>query len=277
MAQYKFAPAQAEYEQALRMDPNQLNALSIIAQLLVKQGKGKEAVERLQKHLEKARNRGAIFHMLGQVSLGAGDTKGGIQYLEKAVAANPTLVDAYVLIGNAHAKLGEFDRAIGQYKLAMESNPRSVQPKMLLATLYDRKKEYALANEYYEKVLELNGGFTPAANNLAWNITRQDGNLDIALRWAEKARENDQHNPGVADTLGWVLYKRGKIDKAIRLLQESNDGFKSKNPQVLYHLGMAYYKKGDRSQARDLLSKALAMGKFEGEDDARKTLSVVGG
>jgi len=277
MAQYKFAPAQAEYEQAVRMDPNQLNALSIIAQLLVQQGKGKEAVERLQKHLEKARNRGAIYQMLGQISLGAGDTKAGIQYLEKAVAANPKLVDAYVMIGNAYAKLGEFDRAIGQYKLAMVGNPRSVQPKMLLATLYDRKKEYALANEYYEKVLELNGGFTPAANNLAWNITRQDGNLDIALRWAEKARENDQHNPGVADTLGWVLYKRGKFDKALRLLQESNDGFKSKNPQVLYHLGMAYYKKGDRAQARDLLAKALAMGKFEGEDDARKTLSVVGG
>jgi tetratricopeptide (TPR) repeat protein len=181
------------------------------------------------------------------------------------------------LIGNAYAKLNDFDRAIRQYQTALEKNPRSIQPNMLIATLYDRRQEYEKANEYYEKVLEINNTFAPAANNLAWNIAQNGGNLDVALRWAEKAREYDQHNPGVADTLGWVMYKRGIFDRAIGLLKESSDGYRNKNPQVLYHLGMAYYRSGQRSQAREILSKALALGKFDGIDEAQKILSVIGG
>ena len=227
--------------------------------------------------MEKTKDRAGVYQILGQMSLNAGDSKRGIQYLEKAVAENPKLMNAYIMIGNAYAKLDDFDRAIREYQTAIEKNPRAIQPNMLIATLYDRRQDYTKANEYYEKVLEINSTFSPAANNLAWNIAQNGGNLDVALRWAEKAREYDQHNPGVADTLGWVMYKRGIFDKAIGLLKESSEGFGNKNPQVIYHLGMAYYQSGQRSQARVTLTRALASGKFDGSDEAQKILSLIGG
>src|SRR5258706_15270835 len=148
---------------------------------------------------------------------------------------------------------------------------------MLLATMYDRNGDRAKANEHYEKILNMNGSFAPAANNLAWNLVLLDGNLDIALRWAEKARDVEPQNPQIADTLGWVIYKRGNFAKAMELLVESSRGFENKNPEVLYHLGMAYYKGGERLKANDVLRKAVTIGRFEGFEEARTILSLVGG
>ena len=41
-----------------------------------------------------------------------------------------------------------------------------------------------------------------------------------------------------------------------------------------YHLGMAYYKKGENAKAKAQLEKALSLSdEFDGADEARKTLS----
>ncbi|MCJ7617490.1 MAG: tetratricopeptide repeat protein, partial [Desulfobacterales bacterium] len=50
------------------------------------------------------------------------------------------------------------------------------------------------------------------------------------------------------------------------------------NATVHYHLGQAYYKKGDKELARVELEKALSLDdSFDGSDEARKILGEVGG
>ena len=45
------------------------------------------------------------------------------------------------------------------------------------------------------------------------------------------------------------------------------------NPEVHYHLGMTYYKLGEREAARQALAKALQVSStFPGLEDARRTL-----
>jgi Flp pilus assembly protein TadD len=98
--------------------------------------------------------------------------------------------------------------------------------------------------------------------------------LDIALALAQKAREASPGDPNVADTLGWIQLKKGAHLAAIGLLKESNEQFKGRNPSVLYHLGIAYLKAGDKVLAQDSLSKALALGMaFKDQDETKKTLS----
>jgi hypothetical protein len=48
------------------------------------------------------------------------------------------------------------------------------------------------------------------------------------------------------------------------------------NPQVQYHLGMAYAQAGGKDMARKALTAALsAPADFAGKDDARKTLAAL--
>ncbi len=75
------------------------------------------------------------------------------------------------------------------------------------------------------------------------------------------------------DTLGWVYYKKGLYDSAIGEFSDSLAKIPD-NAAVIYHLGMAYYKKGDTARAREQLEKALSLQTdFPGSEEAKKVLA----
>ena len=97
---------------------------------------------------------------------------------------------------------------------------------------------------HYEAILKLNPRFAPAANNLAWILVEQGGNLDVALSHAQTAREQQPNDPHIADTLGWIYYKKNAYLLAVNLLKEAVEKLPNE-PDVHFHYGMAQYKNGD--------------------------------
>lgn len=77
------------------------------------------------------------------------------------------------------------------------------------------------------------------------------------------------------DTLGWVYYKTGEMDKAVDLLKKAVKQAPNA-PIFRYHLGMAYYKQGNLSEAKIQLTKAMeSKNDFTGKDEARATLQKI--
>jgi len=73
--------------------------------------------------------------------------------------------------------------------------------------------------------------------------------------------------------LGWVYYKKGLYDSAIAEFKASL-AKAPENPTVAYHLGLAYYQKGESDKARAELIRALDLsGSFDGAGEARKLLA----
>jgi tetratricopeptide (TPR) repeat protein len=263
----------------LKMDPERVEALNAIVRLQLSQGNSKAAFEKAEEHLPKvkSKNQAKIYEMMGSSKLSSKEYSKAIEYLDKAVEIDPNLVTAYFLIGNAYAAQQKFDTAIEQYERAAVKNPKAIPPLIMIGMLYDRKNQSGKANEYYQKVLDIDKSIILAANNLAYNYARDGVNLDVALGIAQKAREIAPDAPGLADTLGWIYYKKGAYVTAIGLLKESNERFKGSNPEVQYHLGMAYAKNGQKSLAVEALSKSLALEKnFNGRDEAKRTLDELG-
>jgi cellulose synthase operon protein C len=89
------------------------------------------------------------------------------------------------------------------------------------------------------------------------------GNLDVALSLAQSARRSLPNSPTVADTLGWIFYRKGAYRSAIDSLREavnlSQESESPQNSQFHYHLGMAYAKTGQSSLARQQLQRALKL------------------
>jgi putative PEP-CTERM system TPR-repeat lipoprotein len=277
VVQKKSQEALTEYEQALTLAPDRIDALSGITQILVLKGDQRGAFERAQQHLAKTNQKAEVYQLLGQLSVDQRDYEKAIGYLEKAVDLNPNLSSAYFLIANTYVSQNKFDQAIDQYQKLIPKNPNSIQLYMMLGLLHDEKHQPDKANEYYRKVLDLKKNFAPAANNLARNYARNGGNLDVALGLANSAREFDPNDPGIADTLGWIYYMKGRYTLATELLKESNDKFQNKNPSVLYHLAMAYYKNDEISRARDALKTVLSLKQtFPEAEDAKKVLAGLG-
>jgi tetratricopeptide (TPR) repeat protein len=117
--------------------------------------------------------------------------------------------------------------------------------------------------------------FAPAANNLAWLMNEYGGDPEQALELAQTARNAAPQDPNIADTLGWVLYKHGRYNAAIELLEESAGTLKN-NPVIHYHLGMAHSKVGNNDAAQKALQVAVRSREdFAGKSEARTTLAAL--
>jgi tetratricopeptide (TPR) repeat protein len=211
------------------------------------------------------------------------DLKGGL-YLAKrspgkaetafqaAIEVDPSYMKPYYALARIYLSRNEADKAIAQYEQVLEKNPQQAGPHMLLGTIYDMKQAFDQSEKHYRAALEIDSGFAPAANNLAYLLASKEADLDQALGFAQTAREKLPEDPNVMDTLGWVYLKKGLYDSAIREFNGSLEKL-PENPTVYYHLGLAHYKKGDTAAAKTALEKALASGKgFDGVEEARRIL-----
>jgi tetratricopeptide (TPR) repeat protein len=127
----------------------------------------------------------------------------------------------------------------------------------------------------YESALHVDPRAAVAANNLAWLILQQGGNLDRALELARTAKAALPNRPEVNDTLGWILHKRGLSAMAVPTLTESVR-VDPRTAAYHFHLGMAHAATGNVEQARASLKQALSL-KLTAPDDAeaRQALAAI--
>jgi tetratricopeptide (TPR) repeat protein len=114
-----------------------------------------------------------------------------------------------------------------------------------------------------------------ALNNLAYLYVEHLNQLDRAYELAEKAHTLKPDEAEIADTLGWILYKRGDYEQALALLQESANKL-PENPEVQFHLGMTSYMMGQADKARSAFEQALhATADFPDKSEAQRRLALL--
>jgi len=240
--------------------------------IYVSEGQPKKALERGLEQLKKSPKNSRVYNLLGQVSLVLKDPVQAENYFNKAIEADPNQMQAYVSLGTLYASQDNPEKAIEKFEASLKVKPDHAPAYALIGTIYDRLKDYDKAKANYEKALRINPKLAAAANNLAWLYADKGENMDTALTLAQTAREQMPQDPNVADTLGWVYYKRNTYLKAISYLKEAAEKSPN-NPIVQYHLGMAYHKNGDKEAAKKNLTTSLKLsGNFPGSEEAKKTL-----
>ncbi|MFZ0484580.1 MAG: tetratricopeptide repeat protein, partial [Desulfobacterales bacterium] len=215
----------------------------------------------------------SILHNLkGELYLAQLKTTDAEESFKAALKENPNFPQPYYALAKIYLMEKQEDKAIDQYKAILEKNPNQAGPHMLLGTIYDVQKRFDLAEKHYNTALDINPDFSPAANNLAYLLAKQDKDMNKALSLAQKARETLPGDPKIMDTLGFIYYKKGLYNSAIA---EFTDSLKKipDNAMVRFHLGLTYYKKGDKDRAKTELKKALDLDQnFDKADEARQLL-----
>jgi len=232
----------------------------------------------------------ALYEMRAKVRLGSpgGDKPEAIELaladLKLAIEKDSKRVESVITLGKLYRTLWQrdgkhLDDAIDTYKKARELDPQNAQIALELASLSESAGRKAEAKESYETVLRLDQDQPGAKNNLAWLLADNDkaspADLDRALQLAQDAKNAMPNDPSVADTLGWVMYKKGIPSAAIALFRESIDGYPEGHPlrgTVRYHLAAAYEKNGERDRAVQELKRALDETSTFAERDAAEKL-----
>ena len=267
------AKALAYFEDALTRKPTAVDALAQIAMIKVAQGKANEARERVNKQIEASPNNPLFYNLLGQLWMQAKDTGQAEIAFKKAIELDNSLLSAYMNLGLVYQIAGKTDQATKEFEAVLAKDPKVIQAHMVLGIIHEGRKEYEKAQTHYEAILKLEPRFAPAANNLAWILVEQGGNLDAALSHAQTAREQQPNDSHIADTLGWVYYKKNANLLAMSLLKEAVEKLPNE-PVVHFHYGMAQQKNGDQAGAKKSLQTALKLSQtFTGSEEAKKTLA----
>jgi len=141
-----------------------------------------------------------------------------------------------------------------------------------LGKAYEESGEFDAAEANYKEALRIRPDDPVTLNNLAWLLATRKRDPAGALSYAEKAARLASNQPHILDTLGWICYLNGDIEKAVTHLERAKRSLPDV-AAVRYHLGMAYMKEGRRESAKAELEEALTLSEsFDEADDARRAL-----
>ena len=121
-------------------------------------------------------------------------------------------------------------------------------------------------------MLKLQPNLPAATNNLAWLLASEEkGDLGEALRLAMQAKQALPDQPNIADTLGWVHYKRGSFPLAITQFKQALEN-RPEDATIRYHLALAQYGNGEKAEAIALMEKVVVGDESFKERDEAKVL-----
>jgi tetratricopeptide (TPR) repeat protein len=144
-----------------------------------------------------------------------------------------------------------------------------------LSNVYSQAKNYTAAEEQLERIIKDHPDDATAHNDLGYIWADQGKNLEdaetlirkaIELDRAQKSKgphveaDSDQDNAAYVDSLGWVLFRRGRLDEARQELERAvvlSGG--ADDPVVWDHLGDVCARLRDQGRARTAWQKAVEM------------------
>ena len=135
-----------------------------------------------------------------------------------------------------------------------------------IAQLYSRIDKKSAAEDVLQEVVRLDPTHAGASNDLGYEWTDQGRNLAVAETLIRTAVAAEPDNQSFLDSLGWVLYKRGKFDEARKYLELAVGPAAFPDPVVLDHLGDTLYRLSLASEAAREWQRSLK-GIGDGEPD----------
>jgi len=196
--------------------------------------------------------------LLGGYLVNAKHDDAAIAEFQTALSEDPKLADARVAMAKVYFRQGKNAQAAEQLDEALAQKPDYVPALMARGSVADDSGDRAEAIRCYQRVLDANPNNAAAANNLAWDYAMENVNLDQALDLAELARRQDPRNPHVADTLGFIMLKRGVSQAAVPYLREGVAGIPD-SESAHYHLGLALLATNQPNEAMAELKTALKL------------------
>ncbi len=108
------AAAEENLVKAINLKHDYTQAIFLLSQLEVQQGKAKEALQAAEAAAYFAPNDSIVMFQVGILRSGNGDTAGAIQALSRSVEINPQYANAHFFLGVMYAIQGKLDLAAGE-------------------------------------------------------------------------------------------------------------------------------------------------------------------
>lgn len=185
-----------------------------------------------------------------------GDIPKAIELLEQGIQKRKDISQFFALYAAFLDEIKEHKRAATLLTQAVVEFPSNEQLHFFLGSIHDKLGDRQSTISSMRKVISLNENHAQALNYLAYTLAEMDKDLSEAESLARRAVKLKTDDAYIRDTLGWVYYKQGKFNEAVKELEEAHR-MKSSESVIAEHLGDAYFSVDLAGRARDMYELAI--------------------
>jgi len=195
-----------------------------------------------------------IANMLGTL----GRTDEAVEQLDamlKGSQSDGSLVRIYIAKGELLRAARRYQQAMDVYDTALEIVPGNSDLLYARALVAEKLGRIDLLEADIRTILKTEPDNAHALNALGFTLADQTDRYEEAYGYLKRAIEINPDDPAIIDSWGWVHYRMGKYDEAIRLLRKALSQFD--DAEISAHLGEVLWVSGDREEARTVWQRAL--------------------
>ena len=242
-----FKAALANYDAAIRLNPEYFVVLYNKGVLLGKLGKTEEAIPLFHEALRIKPKYSKALVNLGVAVVRRGDPDKAVAYLQKALAIQPESLEAHLNLATIFANTGKPEPAVEHYLKALSLDPDNAKTHSKVAVVLHVLSRYDEAAYHYREAIRLDP--TSAETYLNQGNLQSSLNMlnDAVLSYKESIRLNPKSVEGLTD-LGVVFMRIGDKEEAENqfhaVLKINPDSVEART-----NLGNALYSQGKMAEA----------------------------
>jgi tetratricopeptide (TPR) repeat protein len=290
VSQKKFAEARGEFQKLLAGFPDNSDVVFAVALLSLQLNDYSVAEANLKRLLQGSyRDKNSVRLYLGQIAEERKNLPEALQWYGEVVDGEH-YVSAQIRYAQVLSKQGKLDAArarlqqagaqnsqqrvqliLAEAQLLREANqPKAAfdmvqnalerlpnQPDLLYdhAMLAEKIERMDILETSLRKLIALRPDHAHAYNALGYSLADRNERLPEARELIEKALKLAPDDSFIIDSMGWVLYRLGRLKDAHEWLQRA---FASRpDPEIAAHLGEVLWMLGQREQAERVLQDAV--------------------
>lgn len=156
--------------------------------------------------------------------------------------------------GNLLRDFKEYQASYDFFTKLLKEDEKDMEYLYFRSLVAERLNKIDIVIQDLSYVIENDPDNAAALNALGYTLADRTDKLKEALQLIQRARELEPNDPAIVDSLGWVNYKLGNNEAALKYLAEAME--KIEDGEVSAHYGEVLWVTGDKEKAIKIWKKA---------------------
>jgi tetratricopeptide (TPR) repeat protein len=200
------------------------------------------------------------------LSYGEGNIDQALKLTAKGIKTFPQQPRFVLIKASLLQEKGSWEKAAQLLEKGHTTWPENIDILFSLGVLWDDHNDKTKAMEYMEKIIVINPDYPEALNYLGYSLAELGRNLDRALVLVNNALKQDPDNGYYMDSLAWVFFKQGELDKAWEAIGQAVK-LAEEDPTIWEHYAVIADALGKKDHARRGRAQAVKFQKPQPSDD----------
>jgi tetratricopeptide (TPR) repeat protein len=247
----------AAFTAAKGLAPDDVSFDLYLAQALLAARKNDRALAVTTAALERHPDETRLIRLRSQALSRLGRADEAVAVLEGAVKARTGSAELAFALADAYAAQKRYDDAVRVIEQAETALGESDEFTLRLATVYEQAGRLGDAERELRRMIERDPLDGDALNYLGYMLADRTDRHAEAVELIQRALKGEPDNPAYLDSLGWALFKQGKVDAAADPLARAAAAVPA-NSVIQDHYGDLLARQGRWSDAVAAWQRALA-------------------